>query len=265
MDPGSSADVLFYSIYQNMKLSDKALQPSIGELVDFSGERVPIRGYIWLQTSLGNYPDCKTLDIQYLVVDYKSPYNIILGRPSLNAFHAIVLTIHLCVKFFSQDNKVVTIDANQKEARQCYNTSLKVNPSRQADEQYVQAESLPTLANLDPRTNLQDRPMPTDALTKIKLTNDEDKHTYIGDALQEQAKEHLIKLLQQNINLFAWTPTDMSGIDPNVICHRLAINPSIQPIAQKKRHLGIDKKEASLEETQKLLNAGFIKKLRFTS
>ncbi|XP_072078104.1 uncharacterized protein [Arachis hypogaea] len=46
MDPGSSADVVFYSTYQKMKLSDKTLQPSSGEMVDFSGERIPILGYI---------------------------------------------------------------------------------------------------------------------------------------------------------------------------------------------------------------------------
>ncbi|XP_016191759.1 uncharacterized protein LOC107632606 [Arachis ipaensis] len=73
MDPRSSADVLFYSTFQKMKLSDKALQPSSGKLVGFSSEQVPIRGYIWLQTTLGNYPDCNTIDIQYLVVDCKSP------------------------------------------------------------------------------------------------------------------------------------------------------------------------------------------------
>ncbi|XP_072086977.1 uncharacterized protein [Arachis hypogaea] len=116
-DLRSSTDVLFYSTFQKMKLSDKALQPSTGELVGFSGERVPIRGYIWLQTTLENYPDYKTMDIQYLVVDCKSPYNIILGRPSLNAFNAIISTVHLCVKFLLQDNKVVTIHEDQREAR----------------------------------------------------------------------------------------------------------------------------------------------------
>ncbi|XP_072078047.1 uncharacterized protein [Arachis hypogaea] len=109
MDPGSSADVLFYSTFQKMKLSDKNLQPSSGELVGFSGERVSIRGYIWLQTTFGEYPNSKTVDIQYLIVDCRSPYNIILGRPTLNAFNAIVSTVHLCVKFLSQDNKVITI------------------------------------------------------------------------------------------------------------------------------------------------------------
>ncbi|XP_072066956.1 uncharacterized protein [Arachis hypogaea] len=57
----------------------------------------------------------------------------------------------------------------------------------------------------------------------------------------------------------------MPGIDPNVICHRLTINPAVKPIAQKKRHLGTDKRAASLEETQKLLNAGFIKELRYST
>ncbi|XP_072094117.1 uncharacterized protein [Arachis hypogaea] len=99
MDPGSSADVLFYSIFQKMKLSDKTFQPSSRELVGFSGERVSIRGYIWLQTTFGNYLNSKTIDIQYLIVDCKNPYNIILGKPSLNAFNAIVSTVHLCASF----------------------------------------------------------------------------------------------------------------------------------------------------------------------
>ncbi|XP_072061996.1 uncharacterized protein [Arachis hypogaea] len=42
MDPGSSADMLFYSTFQKMKLSDKNIQPSSGKLVGFSGERVSI-------------------------------------------------------------------------------------------------------------------------------------------------------------------------------------------------------------------------------
>ncbi|XP_016192948.1 uncharacterized protein LOC107633865 [Arachis ipaensis] len=125
LDPGSSADILFYSTFKKMQLSDKALQPSGGELAGFSGERVPIAGYVWLRTTLGEPPNSKTLDIQFLVVDCVSPYNIILGRPSLNSFGAIVSTIHLCVKFSLQDNTIATVHSDHKEARQCYNASLK--------------------------------------------------------------------------------------------------------------------------------------------
>ncbi|XP_072062012.1 uncharacterized protein [Arachis hypogaea] len=269
MDLGSSADVLFYSTFQKMKLSDKILQPSSGDLEGFSGERVSIRGYIWLQTTFEEYPNSKTLEIQYLVVDCKSPYNIILGRPSLNVFNAIVSTVHLCVKFLSQDNKVVTIHRDQKEARQCYNASLKNEQSRQPDQQYVQAvyisDRLPPLADLDPRTNYQERSMPTYDLSNIQLITEEGKYTYLGIALKNDEQDRLTELLRQNVDLFAWTPADMPGIDPNVVCRKLAINPLVRPIAQKKRHLGTDKRAASLEETLKLLNAGFIKELRYST
>ncbi|XP_072094086.1 uncharacterized protein [Arachis hypogaea] len=65
-DPGSSADILFYSIFQKIKLSSNILQPSTGDLVGFSGERVPVMGSVWLQTTLGEFSSSKTSDIQYL-------------------------------------------------------------------------------------------------------------------------------------------------------------------------------------------------------
>ncbi|XP_025636073.1 uncharacterized protein [Arachis hypogaea] len=124
LDPGSSADVLFYSTFKKMQLGDNSLQPSGGELAGFLGERVPISGYIWMRTTLGEPPNSKSLDIQFLVVDCASPYNIILARPSLNSFGAIVSTVHLCVKFSLQDNTISTVHADHREARQCYNASV---------------------------------------------------------------------------------------------------------------------------------------------
>ncbi|QHN87547.1 uncharacterized protein DS421_16g556080 [Arachis hypogaea] len=52
IDPGSSADVLFLSTFHKMQLNRKALQPSSREVVGFSGERVPVTGYVWLRTKL---------------------------------------------------------------------------------------------------------------------------------------------------------------------------------------------------------------------
>ena len=33
-----------------------------------------------------------------------------------------------------------------------------------------------------------------------------------------------------NLDVFAWTHEDMIGIHPDVICHRLNINPDFKPI-----------------------------------
>ncbi|XP_072089283.1 uncharacterized protein [Arachis hypogaea] len=266
LDPGSSADVLFYSTFQKMKLSDNMLQSTGGDLVGFSGERVPILGSVWLQTTLGEQPLSKTNDIQYLVVDCFSPYNIILGRPFLNKFGAIVSTVHLCVKFPLQDNQVVTIHGDHKEARQYYNISMKFqNRSTQQVNNVGLNQKEHTLAELDPRADFLDRPKPSDDLQKVYFNNDANKFTYVGNSLNASELKAIITFLQEHADLFAWTPLDMPGIDPYIISHRLATNSSIRPVQQKKRKLGEEKKRASLEETQKLINAEFIKEIRFTT
>ncbi|XP_025616243.1 uncharacterized protein [Arachis hypogaea] len=150
LDPGSSADVLFFTTFKKMKLSNNILQPYMGDLVGFSGERVPVLGSVWLQTTLGEQPLHNTQDIQYLVVDCFSPYNVILGRPFLNKFAAIVSTVHLCVKFPVQDNIIATVHGDLQEARQCYNTSLK--PFKKVGQSHInsiKSEQI-TISELDP-------------------------------------------------------------------------------------------------------------------
>ncbi|XP_072086705.1 uncharacterized protein [Arachis hypogaea] len=268
LDPGSSADVLFYSTFLKMNLFEKLIQPSFGELVGFSGERVPIKGYIWLKTTIGENPSSRTLDIQYLIVDCISPYNIILGRPALNMFRVVISTFHLCAKFQAQDGRVATIHSDRQQARQCYNSSLKRSDTKkkQHEVKAVQTmEEVLSLAELDPRGNAQERPQPTDELQEIRLTSKPKQVTYIGQALQDQERSDLIKLLQANSDLFAWTPADMPGISPDVIYHKLATNSASRPIAQKKRNIGAEKSKAALEETSKLLQANFIREIRFTT
>ncbi|XP_016184939.1 uncharacterized protein LOC107626551 [Arachis ipaensis] len=125
LDPGRNIDVIFHSTSQKIKLSNNMLQPSIGDLVSFSGERVPVLGSVWFQTTLGEVSLSKTSDIQYLVVDRFSTYNLILGRPFLNRFGAIVSTIYLYVKFPLQDDTIATIYSDARKARECYNNSFK--------------------------------------------------------------------------------------------------------------------------------------------
>ncbi|XP_025625555.1 uncharacterized protein [Arachis hypogaea] len=186
LDPGSSADVLFYSTFTKMKLSEKLIRPSSGELIGFSGERVPIMGHIWLKTTMGEIPMSKSIDIQYLIVDCYSPYNIILGRPALNIFKAVVSTLHLCVKFPMQGNKIATVHTDHQEARQCYNACLKKDQARKITRPQVQSihnsADTTVLADLDPREDLRERPRPMDNLQRITLTTDDNQYTYIGEA-----------------------------------------------------------------------------------
>ncbi|XP_057760233.1 uncharacterized protein LOC130980589 [Arachis stenosperma] len=192
LDPDSSADVLFYSTFKKMKLSDQALLLSSRELVGFSGERVSILDSVWLQITIGDHPLSKTKDIQFLVVNCSSPYNIILCRPFLNSFGAIVSTIHLCVKFQAQGNQIATVHSDHIEARKCYNDSLRMksegNQNGNINKGTYDVANIVGITDLDPRKDLQDRPAPTDDLKKVQLNNNDNHFTYISCSLLSGTK-----------------------------------------------------------------------------
>ena len=51
--------------------------------------------------------------------------------------------------------------------------------------------------------------------------------------------------LKKNVDLFAWTPSDMPGVSPNIITHKLSVFKEAQPISQKKRDYGDEKRLAA--------------------
>ena len=56
------------------------------------------------------------------------------------------------------------------------------------------------------------------------------------------------QFLSNNLDVFAWAPTDMSGIDPAIICHRLAIDPEVRPVKKKLRKMNEERSQAFNEE-----------------
>jgi len=47
--------------------------------------------------------------------------------------------------------------------------------------------------------------------------------------------------------------------------HKLSVCIEARPVAQKKRRLGEEKRQAAIEEVQKLLKAGFIREIQYTT
>ncbi|KAL0430605.1 UNVERIFIED_CONTAM: hypothetical protein Sradi_0686500 [Sesamum radiatum] len=99
IDSGSSADILFGGAYDQMQLGDVPLEIVDTSLYGFAGEVVHPRSMISLPLTLGTSPLRKTCLLKFLVVDIPSAYNVILGRPTLNAFRAIISTYHMKIKF----------------------------------------------------------------------------------------------------------------------------------------------------------------------
>ena len=65
--------------------------------------------------------------------------------------------------------------------------------------------------------------------------------------------------VRSNQDILAWCHAGMSGINPNVACHTLKINPCLTPVRRKRRPLDPVMAEAVKAEVDKLISIGFLR------
>ena len=71
-------------------------------------------------------------------------------------------------------------------------------------------------------------------------------------------RTRLIQFLKENLDVFAWSHEDMPGIAPEVIQHKLNVNPERKPVQQRRRVFTPNLDQAVTDEVAKLLTVGFI-------
>lgn len=84
---------------------------------------------------------------------------------------------------------------------------------------------------------------------------------WIGFKLDEAMRQQLVVFLQKDANVFTWSPMDMSCIEPELIMHRLNVDPTNRPMKQKKRSFAPEDKRPS--PTKKMINMGFIREVNY--
>ena len=180
----------------------------------------------------------------------KSAYNMLLGRPSLNAIRVVPFSYHMVIKFPTV-NGVGMIRGNQCIARECYSASIKQN---MVDNIYMD--------ELDMRDEVTTRPAPSEELEPVQLGDQPEYLVNIGSKLAEDIRSSLIRFLEQNMEVFSWKQEDIDGVDPAVITHKLNVNPSFKSIKQK-RSIAPKRQKVINEEVGKLLQAKAIREVEY--
>ncbi|CAN1139542.1 Transposon Ty3-I Gag-Pol polyprotein, partial [Linum perenne] len=247
VDEGSSADIILWELYKKMNLPASLLRQTKTTISGFSGHTVPIKGIATMAITIGDGDLQVTRSIDFHVMDCQSTYNMILGRPALAAFQAISSPMHQVLKFATNEG-IGFAWGHPDIARRCYRAATKstcLTISLEAEnegERVVPAES--------------DVPIPL-------FDEDESKTVRVSSYLSDDKKQELVKLLREFSHLFAWLPSDMPGIAPDIIKHSLAIEPGSRPVQQKRWNICRERQQAVANEVEKLLKAGFIKEVQY--
>ena len=126
VDNGSSADIIFASTFKKMGIGSEKLEPVNACLRGFPGERVLPLGSVQLVLTLGDPPCQATATVRFLIRDAPSTFNMLLGRPSLNANRSVPFAYHMVIKLPTA-NGVEMVRGNQRIAKECYSALMKKN------------------------------------------------------------------------------------------------------------------------------------------
>ena len=104
------------------------------------------------------------------------------------------------------------------------------------------------------------RPQPVDNVVERQIGG---KMFNLGRLLSLEEQEEVAAVISRHLDVFAWTASDMPGIDPGFLCHHLTMDAKVRPVRQRRRKFNEEGCLVVKEETQKLLSAGHIREIQY--
>ncbi|GAU32883.1 hypothetical protein TSUD_59710 [Trifolium subterraneum] len=246
VDQGSSYDIMYSGLFKVLQLTEENLVPYVGSYIQgFNGSTTKPRGYVDLIATFGENKAMKSV-------------------------------------------KVATINGDIEAARRCFEAAFNsvVTPKKKKAEAKlpgVNSISIEDGVELNARTSMKERkqekkaskddllikenyrPIPDGEFELVPLGEDPTKGVKIGADLPDLVKRQLKACLRENVELFACSAAEMPGIDPEVACHQLTIDPRASAVVQRRRKQSPEKAEAARKAVKDLLEANFIVEAQYTT
>ncbi|KAM2034912.1 hypothetical protein ACFX16_038066 [Malus domestica] len=213
LDTGASVNILFAKAFRALNVAKHLLDRLISPLISFSVDIVQPLGSIHLPFTIGTGPYTATITTNFLVVDCPTAYNVIFGHTGINDLKAMQQHLHV-----------------PKETLFIHDQVIKTSP----DEANLDLHGGNSQLDDSRNDSFTQQAQPAKELENVSISKDyPDRMVKIGTTLSPPIRLALISFLQENTEVFAWSYKDMPDISPNIICHRLSINPKTKPVRQK--------------------------------
>ncbi|GKA83203.1 reverse transcriptase domain-containing protein [Tanacetum coccineum] len=239
VDGGSSMEVLFEHCFNRLRPEIQSqMAPATTSLTGFSGETIWPIGQIRLLVTIGDAEHSTEAWMNFMIVRSPSPYNGIIGRPGIKAIQAIPSTTHGMIKFPVKGG-VVTIRSTIVSPMEC--ATVTATPK-----------------------NIEEKTKKCPENFQVAIHPDfPDQEISIGGTLSAKGRTELCALLKRNLDIFAWQPSDMTGVPRSIAEHKLNIRKGYSPVRQKKRGQAPERAKAIQAEVQKLVEAGIMREVYY--
>ncbi|GJU64410.1 reverse transcriptase domain-containing protein [Tanacetum coccineum] len=213
VDGDSSSEILYEHCFNRFCSEVRSqMVPATTPLVGFSGEIIWPLAQISLLIKIGDEEHSRSAWMNFMIVRSPSPYNRIIGRPGIRRIQAVPSTAHGMLKF-PVTGEIVTLQSSRIIPLECIMISGPGVPQpviNQVIKEKIQVAIHP------------EYPEQTIA---------------IGSTLTEEGRKELCGLLRRNLDIFAWKPSDMTGVPRHIAELRLNICEGCLPVRQNKNWL----------------------------
>ncbi|XP_027184208.1 uncharacterized protein LOC113782517 [Coffea eugenioides] len=184
---------------------------------------------VTLMVTVRHHPCCRIVPINFVVVKADSPYNLLMGRPTLNALHAVYSTYHLIFKFPTPAG-VTEVSSDVGVVRECYLATLQAASTSTSGTRPERMSSILSINCIDSQQTGKPKRLETgDEVEDIPLDlSRPDQTIHVGVHLPDSLKIQMAR-----------------------------------SVKQKRRHFGPERSQAVGEEVDKLLPEKIIREVQY--